>query len=233
MPNTLFMRLEGPLQAWGERGQWSVRDSAPEPTKSGIVGLLGCALGLNTDEALRQLSRQIRLAVRCDKPGTRLTDYHTVGGGYLEPQLLTAEGKPKITATSKEPHTEQTWRDYLADASFLVAIQSDLAMIERLAVALQNPRWTLYLGRKSCPPACPLYEGEAEYTDLYEALQQWPWWHFEVKQASELQVRAVVESDAGQGIRRRHELVSRKHRVWGPRYTQDVMLTIQVLPKEA
>jgi CRISPR system Cascade subunit CasD len=44
MANTLFLRLEGPLQAWGERGRWSIRDSAAEPTKSGVIGLLvhGC-----------------------------------------------------------------------------------------------------------------------------------------------------------------------------------------------
>ncbi|MGC8879968.1 MAG: CRISPR-associated protein Cas5, partial [Anaerolineae bacterium] len=32
MANTLFLRLEGPLQAWGERARWRVRDTAPEPT---------------------------------------------------------------------------------------------------------------------------------------------------------------------------------------------------------
>ena len=52
MANTLFLRLEGPLQSWGERGHWAVRDTAPEPTKSGVVGLLGCALGRHDDVAV-------------------------------------------------------------------------------------------------------------------------------------------------------------------------------------
>jgi CRISPR system Cascade subunit CasD len=50
MANTLFLRLEGPLQSWGERARWDVRDTAPEPTKSGVIGLLACALGLSADE---------------------------------------------------------------------------------------------------------------------------------------------------------------------------------------
>ena len=41
----LFLRLEGPLQSWGIRSRWDVRETQPEPTKSGVIGLLGCALG--------------------------------------------------------------------------------------------------------------------------------------------------------------------------------------------
>ena len=72
-----------------------MRDSASEPTKSGVVGLLGCALGRGDDDGLRALSESLRMGVRVDRPGTRLTDYHTIGGGYDAPALLTAEGKPK------------------------------------------------------------------------------------------------------------------------------------------
>ncbi|MGD0905437.1 MAG: CRISPR-associated protein Cas5, partial [Terracidiphilus sp.] len=59
MANTLFLRLESPLQSWGEDSQWSERRTAPDPTKSGIVGLLACALGWNDDEQIRNLSREI------------------------------------------------------------------------------------------------------------------------------------------------------------------------------
>ena len=108
------------MQSWGERARWSVRDTAPEPTKSGVVGLLGCALGMPQRRGLRALSRALRMGVRCDRPGSHLIDYHTVGGGYDRPALLTRRGKPKVS--SGGPHTEQTWRHYLCDASFLVAL---------------------------------------------------------------------------------------------------------------
>lgn len=226
MANTLFLRLEGPLQSWGERAHWSIRDTAPEPTKSGVVGLLGCALGLRSDEALQGLSQQIQMAVRCDRPGTLLVDYHTVGGGYETPQLLTAKGKPK------KNHTEPTERHYLSGASFLVAIQAENAMVKRLAAAVQNPHWVVFLGRKSCPPSRPLLEGTGDFASLREALETWPWRRADVEKPQTVAVRAVLESRPHEGVRRRHEIISRTHRVFGPRYTRDVRLQIEVVPEE-
>src|SRR5690242_11783389 len=79
----LLLRLEAPMQSWGTRSRWDVRDSGPEPTKSGVVGLLGCALGLPRRHArLEELDRGLRFAVRADRPGTLATDYHTVTGRH-------------------------------------------------------------------------------------------------------------------------------------------------------
>src|SRR5262245_8434093 len=79
--NTLFLRLEGPLQSWSLRDHWEERSTAAEPTKSGVIGLLGCALGLHrSDERLRLLSEALRMGVRIDRQGTVLVDYHTTGG---------------------------------------------------------------------------------------------------------------------------------------------------------
>lgn len=223
MANTLFLRLEGPLQSWGERGRWSVRDSAPEPTKSGVVGLLACALGRGDDEAIRSLSASLRLGARVDRAGTRLTDYHTIGGGYDQPALLTAEGKPKWS--SGGPHTELSYRDYLADASFLVALQGDAALIATLAAALADPVWVIFLGRKSCPPARPVLAGVGDYPDLAAALRghEWPRDDDDRPRPS---VAAVLESapEADGATRRRDHLVSRRYRQFQPRYTRTVLL---------
>jgi CRISPR system Cascade subunit CasD len=216
--NTLFLRLEGPMQSWGERARWSVRDTAPEPTKSGIVGLLGCALGIADDAGLREISDALRMGVRCDRPGTRLVDYHTVGGGYAEPALLTAEGKPKIS--SGAPHTEQTWRSYLCDASFLVAVQGPPEMIARLADAVQAPHWPIYLGRKACVPTRPPFDGTGAYPDLECALQD------HARYAG--QVRAVIEcapSDPN-AVRRRDAIDSHARWTFRSRYTCEKMLTL-------
>jgi CRISPR system Cascade subunit CasD len=215
MANTLFLRLEGPLQSWGERAHWSVRDTAPEPTKSGVVGLLACALGLNSDEDLRSLSGQLTLGIRCDRPGTALRDYHTVVGGFM-----TGEGKIKINDKSKQAETVVSTRYYLCDASFLAAIQGPRDLIGRLAWAVQNPVWPMYLGRRSCPPSLPPYEGEGDYDSVLAALAQWP--RGGSRPVSGGALRAVVECMPGHGVRRRHEIVCRSRRSYGPRYTQDV-----------
>ena len=235
MPNTLFLRLEGPLQAWGERARWSVRDTAPEPTKSGVVGLLACALGLNTDQDLRHLSQQISIGVRCDQPGTPLVDYHTVIGG-----VMSAEGKIKKNANTHEPETVVSWRHYLCDASFLVVVQGEPELVARLAEAVQSPHWPIFLGRKSCPPSRPPFEGVGDYTSQETALTSWPWRRADVERATPrvpltatAQVRAVVECLPAEGARRRDEVDSRSHRTFLPRYTRDVRLTVTVQPEEA
>ena len=223
MANTLFLRLEGPLQAWGERARWSVRDTAPEPTKSGVIGLLGCALGINSDRALRKLTQSLRMGVRCDKPGTRLVDYHTVGGGYRQPALLTAEGRAKIS--TGRPHTEETWRHYLCDASFLAALQGEPDLVVRLAEAIQAPHWPIFLGRKSCPPSCPPFNGIGDFPNLEAALTAWPFYPA-LDDGAIVRVRAVIECLPSQGVRRRDEILSRSRRTFAPRYTCEKSLVL-------
>ena len=230
MANTLFLRLEGPLQSWGERGRWSIRDTAPYPTKSGVVGLLACALGYNQDGPIRELSQHIEVGVRIDKPGLMIDDYHTVGGGYDTPQLLTAEGKPKKTPGG-QPHTEITERAYLHDASFLVAIHAGADTIEQLANAVQNPYWVVYLGRKACPPSRPLFEGVGEYESVEAALQAWHWYKPEANKEETMQTMAIVGGIAEQGhVWQRHDIISRSKRLYGHYYLQQKPITIQIVP---
>jgi CRISPR system Cascade subunit CasD len=223
MANTLFLRLEGPLQAWGERGRWSIRDTAPEPTKSGVIGLIACALGYNTDDRIAPLAEKTHMGVRCDKPGQIITDYHTVGGGYGYPTLLTAEGKAKKGSAGR-PHNEISWRDYLCDASFLVALQADdEALIEQMAYALQNPVWPVYLGRKSCPPGRPVFDGVGQHPSLEEALAAGKW---DKKPSNLKTVRGVIETLALHGTRHRDQTISRRYRLFGPRYTEPVSIPV-------
>ncbi|PWH15264.1 MAG: type I-E CRISPR-associated protein Cas5/CasD [Ardenticatenia bacterium] len=226
MANTLFLRLEGPLQAWGERARWGVRDSAPEPTKSGVVGLLACALGLQADADIQALSRQVRIGVRCDLPGEPLRDYHTVVGG-----VLSAEGKIKRTGSTGEIETVVSERYYLADASFLVAVQAPPELIERMAEAVQHPHWPIYLGRKSCVPTRPVFAGTGDYPTLLDALRaaprcdRWP-------SCQETRVRVVVECAPREGVRRRDEIVSRAFRTYATRYTCDLELEFPPVDEE-
>jgi len=198
MPETILLRLEGPLQSWGLRSRWSRRDTSPEPTKSAIIGLLGCAAGVlrpdwrsgdKPDRTLEQWDNALNFGVRIDRPGTIETDYHTVQGRHWQ-----ADGKLKRTKTEEkytsgkwvfwhEMHTEITWRDYLHDAAFLVALavkpehQADnYDILENLMSHLEHPKWPIYLGRNSCVPSRPIFDRLAnEYQDLESALRTEPW----------------------------------------------------------
>ena len=176
--NTVLLRLEGPLQAWGDNSKFVIRRTAEAPTKSGVLGLICCAMGLSRHEARNRLPElnELLMGVRVDRPGTRWWDYHTVGAKI---GILKADGKGiKRTGGGKEDPIETliTRREYLCDASFLVALQGDSQQIGAVHRALKSPAWPVFLGRKSCPPTTPVLAGEPAYcADLREALQAQPW----------------------------------------------------------
>lgn len=141
--NTLLLRLEGPMQSWGYRSRFDYRDTAMEPTRSGVIGLICAATGIARGESLSRFDT-VRMGVRVDKEGRPERDYHTALG--------------VVKADGSETDTVQSWRDYLADAIFTVGLESpDRLLLDDIERALASPRWPLFLGRKSfCLAAHPL-----------------------------------------------------------------------------
>ena len=77
---TLLLRLVGPMQSWGTTSRFDQRDTGKEPSKSGVVGLLAAALGIDREnwtnlEPLTGLS----MGVRHDRSGIPKRDYQTAG----------------------------------------------------------------------------------------------------------------------------------------------------------
>jgi CRISPR system Cascade subunit CasD len=139
-----------------------------------VAGLLCAALGVSRADARQALPRfnALQMAVRIDRPGVRWWDYHTVGARM---QMRIAEGESK-----SKPGAMLTRREYLCDASFLVAIQGDPDFVQALHQAVSRPVWPMYLGRKSCPPSLPLVgrNDEADlgdFPDLLTALRSVTW----------------------------------------------------------
>jgi CRISPR system Cascade subunit CasD len=182
---TLLLRLSGPMQSWGLESRFGVRDSGREPSKSGVIGLLCAALGKPRAErpkdgypTLAELAA-LRMGVRVNQEGTLALDYHTAGGGRsgdgAEEGVVTASGKKGRTVVSQ--------RYYLADADFLVGLESeDVMLLERLDAALAAPTWALYLGRKAfvpgysvrLPDGAPWGPGLRD-GDLEGVLRGYPW----------------------------------------------------------
>lgn len=163
----LVLRLEGILQSWGEHSKWDYRDSAILPTKSGVMGLIGCAMGLERgDKRLEDLSQNLRMAVRADRAGREVVDFQTV----RSKNLLNAQGKHR--GKQGEYSTLVTYRTYLQDACFTVVVTGEKTLLEEIEQALWHPKWPIYLGRKSCVPSRPVCVGVTEkYTSLEDAIQ--------------------------------------------------------------
>lgn len=155
----LILRLEGPLQSWGERSKWDNRDSALMPTKSGVLGIIACCMGIPRDDSrMLELHEKLRIAVRADMPGRLGVDFNTVKSNTL----MNAEGKT-------QDRTIVSYRQYLQDASFIVVIASaDDGLLSCIADAMKRPKWAAFLGRKSCVPTYPLIPVETDEFDSME-----------------------------------------------------------------
>lgn len=163
----LIFRLEGVLQSWDDNSKFDYRKTGMFPTKSAVIGLLGCALGLERkDVQLGAICEAVSMIVRGDRPGELLVDFHTITGS----PLMSASGGTRAGGNTIISH-----RSYLQDASFLVGLSGPRELLEKLSNALMHPKWTVYLGRKSCVPSVPVIGTlTEEYDSLLDAMQRYP-----------------------------------------------------------
>jgi CRISPR system Cascade subunit CasD len=167
--NTLFLRLAGPMQAWGTSSKFQLRRTDLHPSKSGVLGLLLAARGIGRHDSHNYLPEVngLLMGVRIDEAGIVGEDYHTVGAKI---GIRKAEGRIK-QKKGKPPETLLSRRQYLFGASFLVALQGDPETIAVYAAALQSPVWPPFLGRKSCIPSEPIFAGMGRFGTLLDALE--------------------------------------------------------------
>jgi len=167
---TLLLRLVGPMQSWGTTSRFDQRDTGKEPSKSGVIGLLAAAMGLDRIdcENLEPLTR-LSMGVRHDRPGVPKQDYQTAGCAGND-TIIKADGTQSKDGVVSE-------RFYLADAAFLVGLECDERfLLEKVHAALRDPVWPLALGRKSYVPSEPIWiENGVQDVPLRDALARWPW----------------------------------------------------------
>lgn len=168
----LLLWLEAPLQAWGHDSKFGRRDSLDFPTKSGVLGLLCCARGAGGEErdwlaAWADLDMQLEAFVPMDRKGQPLPrepllrDFQMVGSGYDDrdpwQNLMipkTSEGKKAVGGGTK-----MTYRYYLQDMAYAVAMEVPAEQVEETVAALKAPAWDMYLGRKNCVPTEFIFQG--------------------------------------------------------------------------
>ena len=127
----LLLWLEAPLQSWGYDSKFGRRESLPFPTKSGVTGIILCALGASGEQndLLEKLAplRQtvISYARKKIKEGNSykidseplLRDFHMVGSGYNDDDpwenLLIpkkSDGKPAVGGGTKIIYRYYLWQ---------------------------------------------------------------------------------------------------------------------------
>jgi len=170
----LLLWLEAPLQSWGADSKFGRRDTLDFPTKSGVTGLLLCALGESGEQTellskLAPLKQTVVSYARTQKSKEGaplkvdrellLIDFHMVGSGYDEANPWETLLIPKKSDGGRAVGggTKLTYRYYLQDARFAVILEVPADLAESFADALQNPVYDLYLGRKNCVPTDFIY----------------------------------------------------------------------------
>jgi CRISPR system Cascade subunit CasD len=161
----LAIYLDAPLQSWGVSSRFQRRGTESAPSKSGVLGLIAAAMGIDKhgpdeSERLAPLSA-CRFSVfplatgENTAPVLRLEDFHTVGGGYDRDDPV---DKLRIArkASGGVSTTIVTRRFYLEQARFAALIEGDSGILQKAAAALEDPVWGVWFGRKCCLPAAPL-----------------------------------------------------------------------------
>lgn len=226
---TLLLRLVGPMQSWGTTSRFDQRDTGKEPSKSGVVGLLAAALGIDRENwtDLEPLTR-LSMGVRHDRPGSPKRDYQTAGCAASD-TIIKADGK------QAKDGGVVSQRHYLADACFLVGLEGeDANLLNRIHAALQNPVWTLALGRKSYVPSESVWlENGVQDAPLVSALKSFHWLgtfrRWEEKPPAQLLVS--LDSEDGSGVLKMDQLVSSfAERRFGARFVRSEWIPF---PQEA
>lgn len=174
----LLLWLEAPLQSWGHDSRFGRRYSLDFPTKSGVLGLVCCARGAAGEQrewltAWADLDMRVQGYVPQDARGhplprqPLLRDFHMVGSGYDDKDPWQNLLIPKTSGGKKAVGggTKMTYRYYLQDMAYAVALEAPANLLQDTITALQNPVWDPYLGRKNCVPTEFIYQGAFDNAD--------------------------------------------------------------------
>lgn len=180
---TLAMRLVG-AQSWSTGTNGRVMAAGREPSKSGLIGMIGSAMGVPRDDVstIARLAA-CRMGVRIDVAPTDGCDFATAGAGefckgtifrYVQRKLEVGRyGCTRADGTVKEENA-MIWKWFMQDAFFVVALEGDRAILEEAASGLRRPVFGLSLGRRCFKPTMPVLIGIKDGL-LEPALEAHPW----------------------------------------------------------
>lgn len=175
----LTFQLYGPLAAFGGIAVGEVRPCDASPAKSAVLGLVAAALGLTRgeDAAQARLCAAYGLALRLDRAGDHLRDFHTVQTPQPGRRQVLSTRQDELDGRAKI-NTIVSRRDYRADVLAMACLwpaeDDPPHTLAELAAALARPVFTPFFGRKSCPLGLPLKPVSGEFADFAAALAARP-----------------------------------------------------------
>ena len=198
------------MQSWGTSSHFETRNTDYYPSKSAVIGVIAASFGYKRDDEKIEELNALDFAVRVDQVGLLKKDYHIAS-------------KYKNDGSFERNYV--TNRYYLEDAIFVVAISSeDEQWIEEIYVAIKNPYFQQFMGRRSCPVQPDFIINVVEMGAI-EALQNLEWqasdWYKKRNQNYVADIYADKDLLPESGYTMRNDRVisfSQKERKFGPRF---------------
>jgi CRISPR system Cascade subunit CasD len=179
--------------------------------------MIGNALGWDHSEGerLNRLQDRLRYAARLDRPGTLIVDYQTVdlGQPHMTETGWTTWGRPERRGGLSGDKTHIRYRHYRAGAIVTAVVtlqpEDDDPPLGAVEASLRAPERPLYIGRKSCIPASPIYRGSTEGPSLLAMLRQVP----PPPEVKEIRMFAQWPAD-DESVPESREILIVEHRDW-------------------
>jgi CRISPR system Cascade subunit CasD len=154
----LVFRIATPIGAFGDIAVGERRATWDVPSKSGVMGLIAAALGIERTEmaAHQRLDAGLGFAVRQDHAGRPLRDYHTAQTPKASRGKSWRTRREELEADNL--NTVLSERIYRVEPEATVVLWSKTEsgeLLTNLEEALKRPKFTLYVGRKACPLGWP------------------------------------------------------------------------------
>ena len=172
MREHLTFLLAAPMASFGSYAGHERRGSELVPLRSAVLGLVGAAIGIDRSDADGQSDlRRYSVAVQSFQSSVPTRDYHTVQTVPTSKARRPNSRRSALERAGRDVNTIITIRDYRCDVLIGAALWGDGQWsLNRIADCLRNPKFPLYLGRKSCPLAGPLNPVVANALGPAEAL---------------------------------------------------------------
>lgn len=180
--NYLPLYLSGVLQYFSDENSIALKsqyNTSNHPTKKAIIGMIASALGYDRNDARSEvLFNSLNLKYSIKRNPILLNDFQTVkplksqnnymNKYYKKNQFPTMENKFKKDSLIKRVQ-------YLQDAEFVVYISGEDSLLENIYKAIQNPKYALFIGKRSCIPNKPIVQEfelikEEELENVYDCI---------------------------------------------------------------
>jgi CRISPR system Cascade subunit CasD len=128
----------------------STRDTATRPTKSMVIGMLACAMGiLRDDPKIEKLYNDLVVyTTTINKGATLWQDYQNAHVRELD---------NVGNYGSRDDKNIQRWKTYILNGKYVIFVGSDDdEQLKLIHDSITRPFWPLFIGRKCCTfSSCP------------------------------------------------------------------------------